>query len=126
MAPLTLVIGNKNYSSWSLRPWLLMKRLGIAFDEVLITLDTPTTREDIEKFSPSGRVPVLRHGELTVWDSLAILLGRDSTPVLGRAAIRGFAHQRDAHPPQHKGDSPLNVPFRFGHGAEPFVVWHYF
>lgn len=72
MAPLTLVIGNKNYSSWSLRPWLLMKRLGIAFDEVLITLDTPTTREDIEKFSPSGRVPVLRHGELTVWDSLAI------------------------------------------------------
>lgn len=72
MAPLTLVIGNKNYSSWSLRPWLLMKRLGIAFEEVLITLDTPSTREDIERFSPSGRVPVLRHGELTVWDSLAI------------------------------------------------------
>jgi len=72
MAPLTLVIGNKNYSSWSLRPWLLMKHLDVPFQEVLITLDTPTTREDIEKFSPSGRVPVLRQGDLCVWDSLAI------------------------------------------------------
>lgn len=72
MAPLTLVIGNKNYSSWSLRPWLLMKRLDIPFNEVVITLDTPTTREDIEKFSPSGRVPVLLQGELCIWDSLAI------------------------------------------------------
>ena len=72
MATLTLVIGNKNYSSWSLRPWLLMKRLDIPFNEVVITLDTPTTREDIERFSPSGRVPVLRQGELCVWDSLAI------------------------------------------------------
>jgi glutathione S-transferase len=72
MAPLTLVIGNKNYSSWSLRPWLLLKHLQVPFNEVLITLDTPSTREDIEKYSPSGRVPVLRHGELTIWDSLAI------------------------------------------------------
>ena|SRR5579863_2921382 len=72
MAPLTLVIGNKNYSSWSLRPWLLLKHLQVPFNEVLITLDTPSTREDIEKYSPSGRVPVLRHGDLTVWDSLAI------------------------------------------------------
>lgn len=72
MTPLTLVIGNKNYSSWSLRPWMLMKRLGVAFDEVMVALDRPTTREDIEKFSPSGRVPVLRQGDLCVWDSLAI------------------------------------------------------
>jgi glutathione S-transferase len=72
MAPLTLVIGNKNYSSWSLRPWLLMKHLAVPFEEVLVILDTPSTREDIEKYSPSGRVPVLKHGELTVWDSLAI------------------------------------------------------
>jgi glutathione S-transferase len=72
MAPLTLVIGNKNYSSWSLRPWLLMKHLAVPFEELLVTLDTPSTREDIEKYSPSGRVPVLKHGELTVWDSLAI------------------------------------------------------
>src|SRR5262249_10832847 len=57
---------------WSLRPWLLMKRLGVAFEEVMILLDTPRTRDEIERYSPSGRVPVLRHGEVTVWDSLAI------------------------------------------------------
>jgi glutathione S-transferase len=72
MAPFTLVIGNKNYSSWSLRPWLLLKHLGVAFEEILVLLDRPSTREDLEKYSPSARVPVLRHGDLTVWDSLAI------------------------------------------------------
>jgi len=72
MASLTLVIGNKNYSSWSLRPWLFMKHQGIAFDEILIPLDTPSTRENIDKYGPSGRVPVLRKGELAIWDSLAI------------------------------------------------------
>jgi glutathione S-transferase len=72
MAPLTLVIGNKNYSSWSLRPWLLLKHLQLPFNELLIALDTPSTREEIDKYSPSGRVPVLRHGDITVWDSLAI------------------------------------------------------
>jgi glutathione S-transferase len=72
MASLTLVIGNKNYSSWSLRPWLFMKHQGVAFGEVLIPLDTPTTRETIDQYGPSGRVPVLRNGELAIWDSLAI------------------------------------------------------
>jgi glutathione S-transferase len=72
MASLTLVIGNKNYSSWSLRPWLFMKHQGVAFDEILIPLDTPTTRETMDKYGPSGRVPVLRKGELAIWDSLAI------------------------------------------------------
>jgi len=72
MAPLTLVIGNKNYSSWSLRPWLLMKHVGLEFQEVLIPLDTPETREQIDRVTPSGRVPVLRQGTLCVWDSLAI------------------------------------------------------
>jgi glutathione S-transferase len=72
MAPLTLVIGNKNYSSWSLRAWLFMKHIGVAFEEVVIALDTATTHEEIEKYGPSGRLPVLRHGELCVWDSLAI------------------------------------------------------
>jgi glutathione S-transferase len=72
MAPLTLVIGNKNYSSWSLRPWLFMKHMGLEFQEVLIQLDTPETREQIDRFGPSGRVPVLRQGALCVWDSLAI------------------------------------------------------
>lgn len=72
MASLTLVIGNKNYSSWSLRAWLLMKHLGVTFDEVVITLDTAGTREQLERYGPSGRVPVLHDGELIVWDSLAI------------------------------------------------------
>ncbi len=72
MASLTLIIGNKNYSSWSLRPWLFMKHQGVDFDEVLIPLDTPTTRETIDKYGPSGRVPVLRKGALAIWDSLAI------------------------------------------------------
>jgi len=72
MADFTLYIGNKNYSSWSLRPWLALKHTGAAFDEVVIPLDEPTTKATILRHSPSGRVPALLHGELTVWDSLAI------------------------------------------------------
>jgi glutathione S-transferase len=72
MAPLTLVIGNKNYSSWSLRAWLLMKHAGVEFQEILVRLDTAETREQIDRYGPSGRVPVLRHGKVCVWDSLAI------------------------------------------------------
>jgi glutathione S-transferase len=72
MAPLTLVIGNKNYSSWSLRAWLLMKHTGAVFEEIVVPLNTPGVREEIERYGPSGRVPVLRHGELRIWDSLAI------------------------------------------------------
>lgn len=67
-----LVIGTKNYSSWSLRPWLLMREHGIAFDEVRLPLDTPEFYATIGRWSPSGRVPVLRDGDLVVWDSLAI------------------------------------------------------
>jgi glutathione S-transferase len=67
-----LIIGNKNYSSWSLRPWLLMKEAGIEFDEHLILLDTPTTKNEIAAFSEAGRVPILQLGDTTVWDSLAI------------------------------------------------------
>src|ERR1700746_3521938 len=72
MAPLTLVIGNKNYSSWSLRAWLFMKHAGVEFEEILVRLDTAETRDDLDRYGPSGRVPVLRHGKLCVWDSLAI------------------------------------------------------
>ncbi|MBV8876131.1 MAG: glutathione S-transferase family protein [Gammaproteobacteria bacterium] len=72
MAPLTLVIGNKNYSSWSLRAWLFMRHAGVEFEEILIRLDTADTREHMDRYGPSGRVPVLRQGELCVWDSLAI------------------------------------------------------
>lgn len=72
MAPLTLVIGNRTYSSWSLRAWVLMKHLDVKFAEVVIPLDSAETREQIEQYGPSGRVPVLRHGDVCVWDSLAI------------------------------------------------------
>jgi glutathione S-transferase len=72
MSDLTLVIGNKNYSSWSLRPWILMKHLGVEFREVMIRLNQPETRDEICKHGPSGRVPMLRQGALCVWDSLAI------------------------------------------------------
>jgi glutathione S-transferase len=69
---LTLVIGNKNYSSWSLRPWLAMKQAGLAFDEAKISLRQPNTAARILQHSPSGRVPCLIDGSLTIWDSLAI------------------------------------------------------
>lgn len=72
MTNLILVIGNKNYSSWSLRPWLLMKQWGLDFDEVCIALYTPASRTAIRQYSPSGKVPVLIHDTVTVWDSLAI------------------------------------------------------
>lgn len=72
MADLVLVIGNKNYSSWSLRPWLALRAAGADFDERLIWLDAPTTKAEILRHSGAGRVPVLHHGDRTVWESLAI------------------------------------------------------
>jgi len=71
--PLTLVIGNKNYSSWSLRPWLAMKVLGIPFREQRIPLYGPDSRRALLAYSPAGKVPCLVDGALHVWDSLAIL-----------------------------------------------------
>jgi len=71
---LTLVIGNKNYSSWSMRPWLALKASGIAFDEVAIPLYTgDADKARILKFTRSGKVPVLVDGGVTIWDSLAIV-----------------------------------------------------
>jgi glutathione S-transferase len=69
----TLVIANKCYSSWSLRPWLLMKQLGVAFDEITIPLDLPDTKEKVLKHSPAGKVPILIDGEVTVWESISIM-----------------------------------------------------
>ena len=69
----TLVIGNRNYSSWSLRAWLYLRVSGISFDEIRIPLFTDGWREDIARYSPAGRVPVLLDDKLAVWDSLAIV-----------------------------------------------------
>lgn len=71
-AGLKLVIGNKNYSSWSMRPWVVLKAFGIPFEEVRICLDRPDTPARIAQYTSAGRVPVLVDGEITVWDSLAI------------------------------------------------------
>ena len=65
-------MGNKNYSSWSLRPWVLMKHLGLPFEERVLQLDTAQFAQQIAALSPTRRVPILRHGALLVWDSLAI------------------------------------------------------
>lgn len=72
MNEFTLYIGNKAYSSWSLRGWLACKIAGISFREVVIPLDQPATQPDIRKASPAGLVPILQHGDVTVWETLAI------------------------------------------------------
>lgn len=72
MAEFTLIIGNRNYSSWSLRAGLVLRHSGADFTEVLIPLDQPETGRAIRAHSQAGKVPILRHGTLSVWDSLAI------------------------------------------------------
>jgi glutathione S-transferase len=69
----TLHIANKNYSSWSLRPWLLLKVAGIPFDERLSPFTEGSNWDAFRRFSPNGRVPCLQDGDVTVWDSLAIV-----------------------------------------------------
>lgn len=70
---LKLIIGNKNYSSWSLRPWLALKAFDIPFEESLVPLDAPDFKEQVREHSPAGRVPVLIDGDAVVWESIAIL-----------------------------------------------------
>ncbi len=71
-APLTLVIGNKAYSSWSLRPWLALRHAGADFAEIVVPLRQTDTKATLLRHAPSGKAPSLRHGDLVVWDSLAI------------------------------------------------------
>lgn len=73
MSEITLVIGNKNYSSWSLRPWIAMKTFGIGFRETLIPFDFEGGNRAIKAVSASGKVPMLVDGDIKVWESLAIL-----------------------------------------------------
>jgi glutathione S-transferase len=72
MQPLQLIIGNKNYSSWSLRPWLALKHADLPFEEIMIHLYTGDSRPKILAYNPAGKVPALLHGDLLVWESLAI------------------------------------------------------
>jgi glutathione S-transferase len=70
---LCLIIGNKNYSSWSFRPWLAMTVAGIAFEETLLPLDAPDFKARLAAFGGAGKVPLLVDGEIRVWESLAVL-----------------------------------------------------
>jgi len=113
---LTLVIGNKNYSSWSLRPWLAMKMAGVAFDESRIPLDQPETKANILKHSPTGKVPCLLDdgaaGRLTVWDSLAICEYINEAHADGRMWPAGRAERaraRSAAAEMHSGFAPLRM-----------------
>jgi glutathione S-transferase len=72
MTELVLLIGNKNYSSWSLRPWLALRAAGLPFREHRVPLDRPESKAELLRFSPAGKAPALRHGDLVIWDSLAI------------------------------------------------------
>src|SRR5579859_906174 len=122
-ANLTIVIGNKNYSSWSLRAWLALEHTGQPYSEVLIPFDPATMHAAIAQHSPSGRVPVLRHGGLVVWDSLAIAeylaeafpgAGLWPDDVAARAVARavstemhaGFAELRESMPMDVKARLP--------------------
>jgi glutathione S-transferase len=107
---LHLIIGNKNYSSWSFRPWLALKVAGIAFSETVIPLDAPDFKARMLALSGAGRVPVLIDGDVRVWESLAILeYLADKYPDAGlwprEAAAR--AHARAVASEMHAGFQPL-------------------
>ena len=106
---LSLVIGNKQLSSWSLRPWLLLRHLDLSFKEIALTLDVPEFAGAIRQYSSAGRVPVLIDGEIRVWDSLAIIeyvhekSGSRAWPSEGAQR----AHARSISAEMHSGFSAL-------------------
>ncbi len=109
---LLLVIGNKNYSSWSLRPWLLLAHFDIAFEERRLLLDTDAFRAEIPRWSPSRTVPVLHHDGLVVWDSLAICEYVSETFLDGRgwpADPHARAQARSAAAEMHSGFTALRA-----------------
>lgn len=73
MSDLVLYVGNKNYSSWSFRPWIALEAAGVSFTDRVIPFDFAAGNPEFRKISPTGRVPVLHHGEVRVWESLAII-----------------------------------------------------
>jgi glutathione S-transferase len=116
-----LIIGTRKWSSWSMRPWLALKRTGEAFSETLIALREVGVTEEIAKHSPSGRVPVLRDGALTVWDSLAIceyLADRFPAAELWPKDLEGRALARAASAEMHsgflslRGECPMDIGLR--------------
>ncbi|MES1026383.1 glutathione S-transferase family protein [Gloeocapsa sp. BRSZ] len=130
MSTFTLVIGNKNYSSWSLRPWLVLKQIGINFTEIRIPLYTPAARQELLRHSPAGKVPILHHGDITVWESLAIceylaefpdthLLPKEP---LARALARSISAEMHASFYKLRYSMPMNCRARLpGLGMQPGV-----
>jgi glutathione S-transferase len=107
---LQLIIGNKNYSSWSLRPWFAMKVAGIEFQETLISLEAADFKSKVTAISGAGKVPVLIDGDIRVWESLAILeYLAEKFPAAGLwprdPAVR--AHARTVASEMHAGFTPL-------------------
>ena len=120
---LTLVIGNKNYSSWSFRPWIAMKVAGLPFDEEVISLYVDGSREQILKHSPGGKVPILIDGDTHVWESLAILeYVAEKFPAAGLwpADAAARAHARAISHEMHAGFLPLRrlMPMNFWRPVE--------
>jgi glutathione S-transferase len=110
-----LVIGNKNYSSWSLRAWLALVKSGLPFEEIRVPLDTPGYKERLLANSPSGKVPALREGDVTVWDSLAIVeFAAEAQPSLWpadrmvRAVARSVAAEMHSGFAALRGAMPMN------------------
>jgi glutathione S-transferase len=121
MQTLKLVIGSKNSSSWSLRPWLLLKQVGLPFEETVIPLRRPDSRERILAVSPSGKLPVLVVGDVRVWDSLAICeFLAEHDPSLWPADSRARALARSISAEMHSGFQalrtflPMDFAARFG------------
>lgn len=118
MEKLTLYIGNKNYSSWSLRPWLALTAAGVPFEEVLIPFDFPDGNPRFREVSPTGRVPVLHHGQVRVWESLAIIEyaaelfpdhGMWPTAVGDRAVARSISMEMLSGFRALRGACPMNM-----------------
>jgi glutathione S-transferase len=121
---LRLLIGNKNYSSWSMRPWIAMKVAGIAFDEQVIPLDTEEFKDRVRKISGSGKVPALADGDIHVWESLAILeYLAEKFPHAGLwpADPAARAHARAVVAEMHAGFTPMRgqLPMNMRRPARP-------
>ena len=111
---LELVIGNKNYSSWSLRAWVLLRHLGLEFEEIRVPLYTPEFAREIRRYSPAGRVPVLLEGDLQVWDTLAI------AEHLAEKTGRGWPAQRAARARARSISAEMHSGFQALRTACPF------
>jgi glutathione S-transferase len=122
-----LIIGNKNYSSWSFRPWLAMKAAGIAFEETVISLEASDFKARVTALSPAGRVPILIDGDVLVWESLAILeYLADKFPAAGlwpmQAEARAYARAISSE--MHAGFVPLrrHLPMNMWRPVKPRLL----